>query len=60
MRPGGVLGNELSSRVPEGHGLGAGQVGNGRDGADVETADIILATEVGSFKRGRNNPADTP
>jgi len=54
--PAGFLGTKLSGRVPEGHALGAGQVSDGRDGADVETADIVFATEVGAFKGRRNDP----
>ena len=54
----GVGGNERPIGVPERYGLGAGQVGDGRDGADVETAQIIFATQVGSFERGRNHSGE--
>src|SRR5664279_1603315 len=52
-----VGGNERAITVPEGDGLGAGQVGDGRDRADIETAQIVFPTEVGALKWGRYDPA---
>src|SRR5208282_1151162 len=54
----GVSGHERSIGVPEGHVLCAGQVRNRRNGADVEATEIILAAQVGSFKRRRNHPGE--
>src|SRR5258708_30648655 len=56
-RPGGGFGNQGSISVSQGNALGAGQISNGRDSSHVEAADIILATEIGSVKRRRHNPA---
>ena len=47
----------LERDLGERHGLGARQVRDRRNGADIETAKIIFAAEVGSFKGRRNDPA---
>ena len=50
-----VGGNKGSVGVSEGYALRAGQIGDGRDGADIESAHIIFAAEVGAFKWGRDD-----
>ena len=56
----GIGGNERSIGVPEGDGLGAGQIGDGRNGADVKTAHIVLAAQVGTFKWRGNDAGISP
>src|SRR5208282_5101589 len=51
-----VGGNESCILVPEGHNLRAGQVGDGRGSTDIEPAQIVFASEVGSFKWRRDHP----
>ena len=51
-----VGGDKGSVTISEGDALSARQVGDGRNGADIEAADVVFAAEIGAFK-GRSDDA---